>query len=77
MTNYCETRCCRYAFDPDLEPGARDPLTSRQGCPIFWNEYNRVVQCHNCGQVYVPDGLEPLVVAMERVNRNEAKDVSR
>jgi hypothetical protein len=23
--------------------------------PVFWNRYNRVVQCHKCGQVYTPE----------------------
>lgn len=32
------TACCGY----------HDPTA------IFWNEGNGVVQCHNCGHVYVP-----------------------
>lgn len=25
--------------------------------PVYWNQYNGVVQCHNCGQIYVPEKL--------------------
>ena len=24
--------------------------------PVHWNPYNRVVQCHNCGTVWKPEG---------------------
>lgn len=24
------------------------------GNPVFWNEFNNVVQCHKCGDVYLP-----------------------
>jgi hypothetical protein len=29
--------------------------------PVSWNEFNRVVQCHNCGTVYAPDMANLLV----------------
>ena len=25
--------------------------------PVMWNPYNKVVQCHNCGHIYVPEIL--------------------
>jgi hypothetical protein len=31
----------------------------------MWNEFNKVVQCHNCGHVYVPAKL-PMIDAMVR-----------
>ena len=66
-----KTRCCGYEFDPAKVPGAKDP---RIGCPVFWNVYNHVVQCHNCGHVWVPDELDPMLVAMERVTRTSEAD---
>lgn len=36
-----KTQCCNYPID-DKRP------------PVMWNEFNGVVQCHNCGHVYVP-----------------------
>lgn len=24
------------------------------GYPVMWNQFNKVVQCHNCGNVWVP-----------------------
>lgn len=36
-----KTLCCNYPID-DKRP------------PVIWNEFNGVVQCHNCGQVWVP-----------------------
>lgn len=36
------TLCCGY------EPAASVP------CPVMWNEFNQVVQCHACGSIYVP-----------------------
>lgn len=29
--------------------------TCQHGEPVKWNPYNGVVQCHRCGQVFVPD----------------------
>jgi hypothetical protein len=26
----------------------------RSDYPVMWNEYNEVVQCHNCGAVWMP-----------------------
>jgi hypothetical protein len=40
------TPCCNYKF-PEHVPG-----------PIYWNPFNRVVQCHNCGQAF--DERKPL-----------------
>lgn len=37
-----KTQCC------DYEPSSGIPY------PVFWNPFNGVVQCHNCGTVYVP-----------------------
>ena len=36
-----KTQCCNYEIDNEKPP-------------VMWNEFNNVVQCHNCGQVYVP-----------------------
>ena len=36
------TRCCNYEINDDR------PV-------VMWNPGNRVVQCHNCGHVYVPE----------------------
>lgn len=66
-----KTRCCGYEFDGSKAVGAVD---LRIGCPVFWNKWNGLVQCHKCGHVYVPDGLDPLVVAMERVTRTTEAD---
>lgn len=35
-----KTPCCNYE--------------SRTTYPVYWNEFNKVVQCHNCGHVYEP-----------------------
>jgi len=35
------TACCDYLINND------DPV-------IKWNNYNQVVQCHNCGTIYIP-----------------------
>jgi hypothetical protein len=35
--------CCGYACVGDAE------------YPVMWNPYNKVVQCHNCGHIYVPE----------------------
>lgn len=37
------TPCCNYVADPS------------QGYPVFWNPFNGVVQCHNCGHTYSPE----------------------
>jgi len=36
-----KTACCSYEID-------------NKNPPVFWNEFNGVVQCHNCGHVYDP-----------------------
>ena len=36
-----ETPCCGYKFETPPDAG-----------PIYWNPYNNVVQCHNCGQAF-------------------------
>jgi hypothetical protein len=38
------TSCCGYI--PQLS----------ETYPVYWNPYNRVVQCHNCGTVWKPEG---------------------
>ena len=38
------TSCCGYI--PELS----------ETYPVYWNPYNRVVQCHNCGTVWKPEG---------------------
>lgn len=37
-----ETECCNYIC----------PITLPY--PVMWNEFNKVVQCHNCGHVWEP-----------------------
>jgi hypothetical protein len=36
------TSCCNYRVLKSLS------------YPVMWNEFNRVVQCHNCGHVFGP-----------------------
>lgn len=36
-----KTSCCNYEIN-------------NENPPVKWNEFNGVVQCHNCGHVYVP-----------------------
>lgn len=31
-----------------------------QGNPVFWNEFNKVVQCHKCGSIYEMKSSKPL-----------------
>lgn len=35
--------CCGYVYDDD-------------DYPVKWNQYNGVVQCHNCGETWLPRG---------------------
>jgi hypothetical protein len=47
-----KTTCCGYEARLDLPH------------PVMWNEFNKVVQCHNCGQVYDPKVIpEPFGLA--------------
>ena len=34
--------CCGYKADPDRYP-------------VYYNKFNKVVQCHNCGNVWIPE----------------------
>jgi len=45
------TECCNYSA----------PL--RLPYPVMWNEFNKFVQCHNCGQVWNPKCPELIAVA--------------
>jgi hypothetical protein len=36
-----KTLCCAYEY-------------GKLPHPVYFNPYNQVVQCHNCGEVYVP-----------------------
>lgn len=45
------TECCNYSA----------PITIPY--PVMWNEFNKVVQCHNCGHVWVPKCPELIAVA--------------
>lgn len=40
-----KTQCCNYEA-PEGIP-----------YPVMWNQFNKVVQCHNCGEIYVPADL--------------------
>ena len=42
------TLCCSYPIERE----------ANNRCVIMWNEYNHVVQCHNCGEVYTPAGTK-------------------
>lgn len=42
MTRLPATPCCKYEAHPKI------------GYPVYWNEFNKVVQCHNCGHIYSP-----------------------
>ena len=44
--NHPATLCCNKNY----------PLTIPY--PVYWNEFNKVVQCHSCGQVYEPKPKE-------------------
>ncbi len=48
-----KTLCCGYEFKDD-------------NCPIFWNQFNLVVQCHNCGHVWEPrtPATRPTIIAI-------------
>lgn len=45
------TECCNYSA----------PITLPY--PVMWNKFNKVVQCHNCGHVWVPKCSELIAVA--------------
>lgn len=32
----------------------QDRTDCEHGEPVLWNPYNGVVQCHRCGEVFVP-----------------------
>ena len=36
------TECCNYICPVSIP------------YPVMWNPYNKVVQCHNCGHVFIP-----------------------
>lgn len=46
MTYHPTTLCCGYAASLD------------RPYPVMWNEFNKVVQCHNCGHQYTPENSE-------------------
>lgn len=37
-------------YGKDVEPQSE----CKHGEPVYWNPYNKVVQCHKCGQVFKP-----------------------
>lgn len=51
QTTHPPTNCCNYSA----------PITLPY--PVMWNEFNKVVQCHNCGHVWVPKCPELIAVA--------------
>jgi hypothetical protein len=51
-TGLTKTPCCGYSINA-IEVG-----------PIFWNEYDNVVQCHNCGQVFTKGLAQQLTETM-------------
>jgi hypothetical protein len=53
----------RRVLDLPLWDGPPDTLPCGCSCeltlgdkhgPVFWNHWNKVCQCHKCGQVYTP-----------------------
>jgi len=62
-----KTECCDYAPSP-LVP-----------FPVYWNPFNKVVQCHNCGTIWRPiretkrqrNAKEPGKFAVNHNNQNE------
>ena len=32
---------------------------------VYWNPYNQAVQCHKCGQIFVPKENEPQFFSKE------------
>jgi hypothetical protein len=38
----------------ELPCGCTIELNDRMSSSVFWNEFNKVVQCHKCGHVYEP-----------------------
>lgn len=36
------TNCCNYICSTDIP------------YPVMWNQFSKVIQCHNCGQVFIP-----------------------
>ncbi len=55
-----KTLCCGYKID-NTRP------------VVMWNEFNGVVQCHNCGHVYVPrQKLELAEVALQMMAARES-----
>ena len=34
-----QVKCCGYLIEDD-------------DCPVYWNKYNEVIQCHACGAIY-------------------------
>jgi len=57
-----KTKCCQYEIDP-----AR-PV-------VMWNEYNGVVQCHNCGHVYEPKIYGPELEGMRLIRHERLRQV--
>ena len=48
----------------DIKPVALLPCCGyADSSAVKWNEFNGVVQCHNCGQVYMPTHPESALLA--------------
>lgn len=49
-TTHPPTQCCNYTCSTSL------------GYPIMWNPFNKVVQCHNCGNIFLPTNSKAVKV---------------
>ncbi len=69
MSSVARTQCCGY-------------VQSETDSIIRWNPYNGVVQCHNCGTMYVPvlpdaasiSGYQEVRRANDKLKSKLAKD---
>lgn len=54
---------------------APDGFCCNQPDAVFWNPYNRVVQCHACGQVWtpMPNGEEVRQYPQEQMTERTSK----
>ncbi len=66
LKRHLPIECCNYSCPTNIP------------YPVMWNPFNKVVQCHNCGQVWQPkntrtDDLALLVKALNVLLNVEAR----
>ena len=67
MNTHPKTPCCNYTCTTDIP------------YPVMWNPYNKEIQCHNCGEIYVASHKScskqylELLYAVERKFENESR----